>query len=117
MEEENKKEKEGASFSMQVKEELSNVEGASRHCQLAELAALVLCCGRLVNKKMDDDDKNSCINKTLLFESENETVLRKYFTFVQKTFNIELMRVYKGNGYALELNEQDTKTVLHAIEL
>ena len=44
MEEENKKEKEGASFSMQVKEELSNVEGASRHCQLAELAALVLCC-------------------------------------------------------------------------
>ena len=29
MEEENKKEKEGASFSMQVKEELSNVEGAS----------------------------------------------------------------------------------------
>ena len=117
MEEENKKEKEGASFSMQVKEELSNVEGASRHCQLAELAALVLCCGRLVNKKMDDDDKDSCINKTLLFESENETVLRKYFTFVQKTFNIELMRVYKGNGYALELNEQDTKTVLHAIEL
>ena len=117
MEEENKKEKEGASFSMQVKEELSNVEGASRHCQLAELAALVLCCGRLVNKKMDDDDENSCINKTLLFESENETVLRKYFTFVQKTFNIELMRVHKGNGYALELNEQDTKTVLHAIEL
>ena len=117
MEEENKKEKEGASFSMQVKEELSNVEGASRHCQLAELAALVLCCGRLVNKKMDDDDENSCINKTLLFESENETVLRKYFTFVQKTFNIELMRVHKGNGYALELNEQDTKRVLHAIEL
>ena len=117
MEEENKKEKEGASFSMQVKEELSNVEGASRHCQLAELAALVLCCGRLVNKKMDDDDDNSCINKTLLFESENETVLRKYFTFVQKTFNIELMRVHKGNGYALELNEQDTKRVLHAIEL
>ena len=117
MEEENKKEKEGASFSMQVKEELSYVEGASRHCQLAELAALVLCCGRLVDKKMDDDDKNSCINKTLLFESENETVLRKYFTFVQKTFNIELMRVHKGNGYALELNEQDTKTVLQAIEL
>ena len=116
MEEENKKEKEGASFSMQVKEELSYVEGASRHCQLAELAALVLCCGRLVDKKMDDD-KNSCINKTLLFESENETVLRKYFTFVQKTFNIELMRVHKGNGYALELNEQDTKTVLQAIEL
>ena len=33
MEEENKKEKEGASFSMQVKEELSYVEGTSRHCK------------------------------------------------------------------------------------
>ena len=117
MEEENKKEKEGASFSMQVKEELSYVEGTSRHCKLAELAALVLCCGRLVDRKKDDGYKDSCISKTLLFESENETVLRKYFTFVQKTFNIELMRVYKGNGYALELNEQDTKTVLQAIEL
>ena len=53
MEEENKKEKEGASFSMQVKEELSYVEGASRHCQLAELAALVLCCGRyFLSQKM-----------------------------------------------------------------
>lgn len=117
MEEENKKEKEGASFSMQVKEELSYVEGTSRHCKLAELAALVLCCGRLVDRKKDDGYKDSCISKTLLFESENETVLRKYFTFVQKTFNIELMRVYKGNGYALELNEQDAKTVLQAIEL
>ena len=117
MEEENKKEKEGASFSMQVKEELSYVEVTSRHCKLAELAALVLCCGRLVDRKKDDGYKDSCISKTLLFESENETVLRKYFTFVQKTFNIELMRVYKGNGYALELNEQDTKTVLQAIEL
>ena len=105
MEEENKKEKEGASFSMQVKEELSYVEGTSRHCKLAELAALVLCCGRLVDRKKDDGYKESCISKTLLFESENETVLRKYFTFVQKTFNIELMRVYKGNGYALELNK------------
>lgn len=36
---------------MQVKEELSYVEGTSRHCKLAELAALVLCCGRLVDRK------------------------------------------------------------------
>ena len=70
-----------------------------------------------MDRKKDDGYKDSCISKTLFFESENETVLRKYFTFVQKTFNIELMRVYKGNGYALELNEQDTKTVLQAIEL
>ena len=132
MEEENKKEKEGTSFSMQVKEELSGVMGSARHCQLAELSALILCCGKLIDggekssltEKLDEnEDENlnksdkSCSNKTLLFESENELVLRKYFTFVQKTFNIVLMRVHKGNGYALGLNERDTKTVLQAVKL
>ena len=108
MEEENKKEKESPSFSMQVKEELSEVFGQARHCQLAELSALILCCARLTDSNSD---------KMLSFEAENETVLRKCFTFVQKTFNIELMRVHKGNGYALELNAQDTKTVLQAVKL
>ena len=117
---------------MQVKEELSCVYKTARHCQLAELSALILCCGRLIdgdalNPSIRNLNKNStknldrsnerCKNKTLLFESENESVLRKYFTFVQKTFNIELMRVHKGNGYALGLNVQDTKTILQAVKL
>lgn len=132
MEEENKKEKEGTSFSMQVKEELSGVMGSARHCQLAELSALILCCGKLIDgealsgstEKLDENENEnlnksnkSCNSKTLIFESENESVLRKYFTFVQKTFNIELMRVHKGNGYALGLNAQDTKTILQAVKL
>ena len=69
---------------------------------------MILCCARLTDSNSD---------KMLSFEAENETVLRKCFTFVQKTFNIELMRVHKGNGYALELNAQDTKTVLQAVKL
>ena len=132
MEEENKKEKEGTSFSMQVKGELSGVMGSARHCQLAELSALILCCGKLIDsdalsgltEKLDENanvnlskSDKSCNNKTLLFESENESVLRKYFTFVQKTFNIKLMRVHKGNGYALGLNAQDTKNILQAVKL
>ena len=117
MEEESKKEKEGTSFSMQVKEELSSVFGSARHCQLAELSALILCCGRLTDVSNADKNTESFDNKTLLFESENESVLRKYFTFVQKTFNIELMRVHKGNGYAWEMNAADTKEVLQAVKL
>ncbi len=132
MEEENRKEKEGTSFSMQVKEELSDVMGSARHCQLAELSALIICCGKLIDgdvlNSLDEKiDKNvnlnlsksneSFKNKTLLFESENELVLRKYFTFVQKTFNIESMRIHKGNGYALVLNESDTEIILKAIKL
>lgn len=117
MEEENKKEKEGTSFSVQVKEELSSVFGSARHCQLAELSALILCCGRLIEPHNTDENTESFNSKTLLFESENESVLRKYFTFVQKTFNIELMRVHKGNGYAWEMNAKDTKEVLQAVKL
>ena len=69
-------------LSMQVKEELSYVEGTSRHCKLAELAALVLCAVLGQDRK-----KMMVIKKVVLAnvtESENETVLRKYFTFVQK---------------------------------
>ena len=57
MEEENKKEREGTSFSMQVKEELSSVFGSARHCQLAELLALILCCGRLTDAPNVVDEK------------------------------------------------------------
>lgn len=117
MEEENKKEREGTSFSMQVKEELSSVFGSARHCQLAELLALILCCGRLTDAPNVDENAESFNNKTLLFESENESVLRKYFTFVQKTFNIELMRVHKGSGYAWEMNAAHTKEVLQAVKI
>ena len=35
------------SFSGMVKEELSKRTGASRHCQIAELAAMYLLCGKL----------------------------------------------------------------------
>lgn len=100
------KSKENASFSMQVKEELAEVFGQTRHCWLAELSGLILNCAKMI----DSDN-----GKMLVFESENETVLRKCFTFVQKTFNIEMMRVHKGSGYALELNASDTEKVLQTV--
>lgn len=108
MAEENKEKKESASFSMRVKEELSVVFPPARHCRLAELCAFILFCGRMYGSEG---------NRKLSFESENETVLRKCFTFIQKTFNIEVMRVHRGNGYALELSAADTETVMQAVKL
>ena len=97
------------SFSGNIKEEISRQLSPARHCQIAELAAIISMCGAVMI--------DSRGHAALKIHTENLAVARKSFTLLQKTFNIELMRVYKGNGYALELNEQDTKTVLQAIEL
>lgn len=69
------------SFSGEVKEELTKHISASRHCQIAELAALLHFSGEIreVNGQ-----------KILGFHTENESVIRKYFTLLKKTFNIEV---------------------------
>lgn len=64
------------SFSGNVKEELLNIIGSSRHCQIAELSALINLLGR-------EDEKG------IRVVSENEELKRKYFTLLKKTFNID----------------------------
>ena len=69
------------SFSGEVKEELAKHVSASRHCQIAELAAMIHFCG----KYQETEGK-----KTLVFHTENQSVIRKYFTLLEKTFNIDV---------------------------
>lgn len=67
------------SFSGDVKEELQKQVPAARHCQLAELAAILHFCGGMAMEN----------GKTLLLiRAENEPVIRKCFTILKKTFNI-----------------------------
>lgn len=68
------------SFSSEVKEELERVIPDSRHCQLAELAAIIHFGCRVVQG--EDGERKI----TLL--SENLFVTRKYFTLLKKTFII-----------------------------
>lgn len=68
------------SFSGSVKEELLGHISKSRHCQLAELAAFLNFSGRVIHGKERD---------FLSFESENEELVRKYFTLSKKTYNIK----------------------------
>lgn len=68
------------SFSSEVKEELERVIPDSRHCQLAELAAIIHFGCRVVQE--EDGERKI----TLL--SENLFVTRKYFTLLKKTFII-----------------------------
>ena len=49
------------SFSGKVKEELAGQLSLARHCQVAELAALLCGCGRV--EKMSDGNRSSCKKK------------------------------------------------------
>lgn len=69
------------SFSGNVKEELSKQWSSARHCQIAELAALLSICGAIVI--------NSRNEYVLKIHTENKAVARKVFTLIEKTFNIE----------------------------
>ena len=62
------------SFSSEVKEELAGHLGKSRHCQIAELAALIAFEG-----------------KSSAAESENQLLRDKYRLLLGKLFQIEEM--------------------------
>ena len=68
------------SFSADVKEELEKVLPSSRHCQLAELAALIHF-GCSLNVSETEDAR-------IEIQSENDFTRRKYFTLSKKTFII-----------------------------
>ena len=90
------------SFSGMVKDELSKQISAARHCRIAEIAALLSACGRIT-----DDGK-------LKLQMENDAVIRKYFTLLRKTFNIETEisiresgHQKKGQVYYIELSDSE----------
>ena len=76
------------SFSSEVKEELAKHISPARHCQIAELAAIMHFCGQYGR-----DEKG---NYTIGFQTENEALVRKGFTLLKKTYNIETGVVLGG---------------------
>ena len=71
------------SFSGNVKDELAGHINAARHCQIAELAAILQFCGRIARSESGDN--------ILCIEAENELLWKKCFTLLRKTFNIETL--------------------------
>lgn len=69
------------SFSKKIKQELMACISAARHCQLAELAALLHFCGQF--------GKTSENRYIIGFQTENGDLVKKGFTLLQKTFNID----------------------------
>lgn len=79
------------SFSSNVKDELSKQVSTARHCQIAEIAAIVSLCGRIT---ISEDDRYS-----IKVHTENIAVARKYFTLLKKTFNIRTEISIRQNTY------------------
>ena len=67
------------SFSKSVKEELAKQIGTARHCQIAEIAAIISLCGSI-----SINENNQYFVK---INTENLTVARKYFILIKETFN------------------------------
>ncbi len=105
------------SFSQEVKEELEKQIGSARHCRIAELAVLLLSYGHISVTKTGQ--------KQLLLSTEHETIVRKYFTLLKKSFNID-NSVLKADlstecaGHVFEgILEDETliETVLKAVKM
>lgn len=105
------------SFSSKIKEELALQESRARHCQIAEIAAIVSLCGKI---QISEHDRY-CIK----IHTENVSVARKYFTLLQKTFNIRTdisirqgMKVHKSRTYTVVIHcHEDAIRVLKATKL
>lgn len=105
------------SFSKEVKDELARQIPASRHCCVAELAAIISCCGELI------------ISRTgkwcLKVHTENLTVARIYFMLIRKTFQVKTEILVKRNvslkkskNYFIYIRSQhDVEKVLKATKL
>ena len=105
------------SFSSKVKEELSRQLSPARHCQIAEIAAILSLCGRI---QISENNRYR-----VKIHTENEAVARKYFTLLKKTFNIRVdISIRQGIGNhknrtctVAVTHHEDAMRVLQAVKL
>ena len=104
------------SFSSKVKEEISTRFGNGRHCWIAELAAILNMCGFI-----DENEAFFCVK----MQTEHLYTAKKYFTLLQKTFNIRCSVSVKTSGRKRQnrvycvtlLHPQDSEKLLQATGL
>ena len=83
------------SFSLKVKEELKSVYGKARHCQIAELAAIVHFAGKTRNELCKID-----------IPVENDYASGKAFTLLQKTFTMDAVGKSAISAIKLKTDER-----------
>ena len=84
------------SFSSDVKAELARQNSKARHCQIAELSAMIMQEGRISMQPL-----------ALSFETENPLLLEKYATLMKRAFQINVEET---------LDSQKCKKIIEAIQ-
>lgn len=84
------------SFSSDIKGELARQYSKAKHCQIAELAAMIMQEGRI-----------SMNPYSLSFDTENPMLLEKYAILLKRGFDIDVSK---------ELESQDCKRIVDAIQ-
>lgn len=104
------------SFSGNVKEELLAHIGSARHCRIAELAAIIAFEGEIC--------RDPSGGSYLRVSSENESIIRKCFTILTKTFRIEgevsidERSGKKNNRFTIDVrNQEEAVKILQAVKL
>jgi hypothetical protein len=97
------------SFSSEIKEELSNRMDSAKHCQIAELAAILAFCGEVTA---------DC----LVVVTENHIVADKYIALLDAVSGIKREDVdwcqdkKKGSAILVTLNEEQSRSVLMTVK-
>lgn len=84
------------SFSSDIKEELARQYSKAKHCQIAEIAAMIMQEGRI-----------SMNPYSLSFDTENPMLLEKYAILLKRGFDIDVSK---------KLESQDCKRIVDAIQ-
>lgn len=99
------------SFSSEVKEELSRQFQKSRHCQIAEIAAVLGFAGKVEES-------------VLQVYTENLSLARKYFMLMKKTFHADVKiavrqsrAIHRNRVFVISLTQpEEVKKVLQAVK-
>jgi len=91
------------SFSHKIKQELAKNISSSRHCQIAELSALYH-----FSYKSHEDGFG------IVFKSDSESIIRKCFTLIKKTYNMyrdfgweDAPVIATGQSYELRISDEE----------
>lgn len=98
------------SFSTDVKEELIKQIPSARHCRIAELSVFMMFYGNTAKE-------NECDAKLYIL-TEHKTIIRKCFTLLKKTFNIEMYASDEAVESGLLIRgSEEVKNVLQALKM
>lgn len=95
------------SFSSEVKDEIEKQISKSRHCQLAELAAIISFTGRMVLTGG---------SSRLEILAEHAGLARKCYTLIKRAFDISADLSEHNNGVLIIENQEEIRRILMALK-